>query len=342
MTFVRRPAADFAIARLLRSVSVGSGKVLWAALLIVVFGAALRESQAQPVDTGSGYFVSIFAAGGTGEALPFWLSANQHGTVDPASPNAGLQLAFHRPLRGSGFTYAFGADLVGRASEHSTLHASQLYGRVRYGAAQVTVGRRKQTIGRVDARLSLGSVTWSKNASLVPKLTLSSDGYVGLPGTSSDVAVKGHLARGWLERERFVPNALLHEKSFYLRIFSADAPLQLHAGLIHHAQWGGTHPQRGTEPVSFRHWLNTFLGEQGVPDVQSNANHLAAYDLSLDLNVGDLHGRVYRQFYHEDIHSFQFRSAQDGLWGGQPSSTECLHPGDCCPLGALPHDAPIR
>lgn len=298
-----------------RSLPTGWGTVLWAGLLGLAFGPALPEGQAQSLDEASGYSATVFAAGGSGGALPFWLSANQHGTLDPASANAGLQLALHRPFQGSGFTYAFGADVVGRASEHSTLHASQLYGRLRYGAAQLTVGRRKQRIGRVDSSLSLGSVTWSKNAPPVPKATLSTDGYVPVPGTGNDVALKGHLAHGWLESERFVRNALLHEKSLYLRIFSPDAPLRVHAGLIHHAQWGGTHPRRGAEPVSFRHWLNTFLGEQGIPDVRSNANHLAAYDLSLDLTVGDLHARVYREFYHEDIHSFQFLSAQDGLWG---------------------------
>ncbi len=49
--------------------------------------------------------------------------------------------------------------------------------------------------------------------------------------------------------------------------------------------------------------------------MRANANHLAAYDLSLDLSLGGFRSRVYQAFYHEDIHSFRFRSAQDGLWG---------------------------
>ncbi|MCS4038896.1 capsule assembly Wzi family protein [Salinibacter ruber] len=289
--------------------------VRWVGLLVLAWGVAIPQSGAQPSGDAVGYSATVFAAGGSGASLPFWLSANRYGVIDPASANVGLRLAVRRPFQHRGFTYAFGAEFVGRASEASTAHASELYGRLRYGAVQLTVGRRKQMIGRVAPSLSLGSVTWSKNAPPVPKITLSSDGYVPVPGTGAHMALKGHLAHGWFGRERFVRNALLHEKSLYLRAFSPEAPLQIHIGLVHHAQWGGTHPRRGEEPVSVRNWLSTVLGEQDVLDVRANANHLAAYDLSLDLDLGGLHGRVYREFYHEDIHSFRFRSAQDGLWG---------------------------
>ena len=225
--------------------------VRWIGLLVLAWGIAVPQGQAQPGGEGVGYSATLFAAGGSGASLPFWLSANQYGAVDPVAPNAGLTLALQRPFQKDRLTYAFGAELVGRASAAPTAYASELYGRLRYGAAQLTVGRRKQMIGRVDPNLSLGSVTWSKNAPPVPKVTLSSDGYVPIPGTGNDVALKGHLAHGWFGRERFVRNALLHEKSLYLRAFSPDAPLQIHIGLVHHAQWGGTHPRQGEEPVSF-------------------------------------------------------------------------------------------
>ena len=266
--------------------------VRWVGLLVLAWGVAIPQSGAQPSGDAVGYSATVFAAGGSGASLPFWLSANRYGVIDPASANVGLRLAVHRPFQHRGFTYAFGAEFVGRASEASTAHASELYGRLRYGAVQLTVGRRKQMIGRVAPSLSLGSVTWSKNAPPVPKVTLSSDGYVPVPGTGAHMALKGHLAHGWFGRERFVRNALLHEKSLYPRAFSPDAPLQIHIGLVHHAQWGGTHPRRGEEPVSVRNWLSTVLGEQDILDVRANANHLAAYDLSLDLSVGGLEGRV--------------------------------------------------
>jgi len=265
----------------------------------------------------------MFGAAGTGENLPFWLAANQYGTVDPTSTNAGLRLDVQRPFEGkSGFDYAFGAEVLGRASQNGTLTVQQLYGRLRYGRLQLTVGRREQMIGRVDTSLSLGSVTWSRNAPPPPKVSLSSDGYVPVPGAGRGLALKGYLAHGWLEEDRFVRNTLLHEKYLYFRIRPPGIPVTAYVGLVHHAQWGGTHPQKGPQASSLREWADVAL----VTDVftedrteaesrRSNANHLGMYDFSLGVDLGGWSGRAYRQFYHEDVASLWFRNVWDGLWG---------------------------
>ena len=70
---------------------------------------ALQAGEAQ--DVGSLWLrAEPFAAGSTGERLPFWLSANRYGTVDPASANAGLRLGAHRLFTDdSGLEYSVGA-----------------------------------------------------------------------------------------------------------------------------------------------------------------------------------------------------------------------------------------
>jgi len=249
--------------------------------------------------------------------------ANQHGTVDPASANTGLRIGAHRPFDGNeGITYALGAELLGRLSENATLTAYELYGRLRYRTLQITAGRRAQSIGRVDTSLSLGSVTRSRNAPPVPRISISSDGYVGVPGTGDALAVKGYLAHGWLESDRFVRNALLHEKYLYARFLPPDLPVNGHVGIAHHAMWGGTSSQRGPQASSFQEWVDVAFGTDVLTDRRpeadsrrSNANHLAMYDFSLSVDVGDVTGLAYRQFYHEDIASFYFRNVWDGLWG---------------------------
>ena len=265
----------------------------------------------------------MFGAAGTGENLPFWLAANQYGMVDPTSTNTGLRLGAQRPFEGkSGFDYALGAEVLGRASQNGTLTVQQLYGRLRYGRLQLTVGRREQMIGRVDTSLSLGSVTWSRNAPPPPKISLSSDGYVPVPGTGAGLFVQGHIEHGWLESDRFVEDAFLHEKSLYLRFLPPEFPVTVHAGITHHVQWGGTHPQRGPQASSLGEWADVaFLTDVFTKDRteaesgRSNANHLGMYDFSVDVDLGGWSGRVYRQFYHEDVASLWFRNVWDGLWG---------------------------
>ena len=298
----------------------------WTALLLWTFAAVTLSARGQPTPHASGppalrYDAALAATSGSAGALPFWLAANQYGTVDPTSSNLGLRLGVHRPFEEGGrFAYAFGAEAVGRASARSTLHVHQLYGRLRYGALQLTGGRREQMIGRVDTALSLGSTTWSKNAAPPPKISLSTAGYVAVPGTRNRVAVNGYIAHGWLGDDRFVEGALLHEKYLYLRLMPPSSPVRGHAGIIHHATWAGTHPRLGSQPGAFSDFVDILLGgrndeETVVPSTPAFANQIAAYDFSLDADLGSVDALVYRHFYHEDTPSLAFRNPWDGLWG---------------------------
>ncbi len=281
---------------------------------------AAAQDGAGPVRLEAG----VFGVAGTGAHLPFWLAGNQYGTVDPNSANAGLQFGAHRPFaEASGFDYAFGAEMLGRVSQHSTVTVHELYGRLQYWKLRLTVGRREQNVGRVDTSLSLGSVTRSRNASPLPRVTLSSDGYVTVPGTGGGLALKGSLTHGWLEGDRFVRDAFLHEKSLYFRLLPPDFPVTGHAGIAHHAQWGGTSAVSGPLDASFGEWVEVLVGSDvlrrdpndDVTVATLGANHIAMYDFSLGIDLGGGEALAYRQFYHEDVASFNFRNVWDGLWG---------------------------
>ena len=293
----------------------------WAGLLLAATPAA-EAQELGPIEVQ----VESFAAAGTGERLPFWLGANQRGTVDPTSANLGLRMGVHRPFRrAAGLRYAVGAEVLGRASQSGTVAVQQLYGRLRYGPAQLTAGRRARVVGRIDTSLSMGSVTWSQNAPPPTRISVSSNGYVPVPGLGDAVALRGYFGHGWFDDDRFTRNALLHEKSFYLRLRAPGVPITAHAGLVHHAIWGGTNPLRGAQEVSVRQWAEVVVGSniltrptqtQGETN-REDANHVAMYDFSLDVDLGGVTGRVYRQFYLEDLPAFWFRNVWDGLWGAR-------------------------
>ncbi len=323
MTFFLRSSRNYFRPRRLWEAVPPAFVVLGIGLLWGLVAGAPRNASAQnPLDSLR-TAVTLFGAAGSGEALPFWLRANQYGTIDPTSANAGLLLSVHRSFsEKSGLDYAFGAEVLGRASHHATATFHELYGRLRYWRLQLTAGRREQMIGRVDTSLSLGSVTWSKNASPLPKISLSSDGYVPVPGTGNRLALKGYLAHGWFEHDRFVRDALLHEKYLYFRVLPPDFPVTAHAGITHHAVWGGTSPRSGPQVVSLWQWAEVAFGlgvlsrsERETVRPRRQANHIASYDFSVDVDLGGAEALVYRQFYHEDIASFRFRNVWDGLWG---------------------------
>jgi hypothetical protein len=216
-----------------------------------------------------------------------------------------------------------GAEVLGRASQSGTVAVQQLYGRLRYGRAQMTAGRRARVVGRIDTSLSMGSVTWSQNAPPPTRISVSSNGYVPVPGLEDAVALRGYVGHGWFGDDRFTRNALLHEKSLYLRLRAPGVPVTAHAGLVHHAIWGGTNPLRGAQEVSVRQWARVALGSNIVARPtqtqeetnREDANHVAMYDFSLDVDLEGVTGRVYRQFYIEDAPGLWFRNVWDGLWG---------------------------
>jgi hypothetical protein len=294
-----------------------------ALLCVALFGMPPRDVDAQASLDSLRTAVTVFGAASSGDALPFWLHANQHGTVDPASTNAGVRLQAHRRSAGaSGLQYSVGVDVLARASQNATAHLHQLYGRLRYGPFQATAGRRTQTVGRVDTSLSLGGVTRSRNAPPLPRVSVSTDGYLAVPGTGNGLAFKGYLAHGWFGSDRFVEGALLHEKSLYARFLPPDFPVNAYAGIAHHAPWGGTHPQDGPQQSSLGRWWDVALGNEVLAEDRNeaqsdtfNPNHLAMYDFSLSADLGAVRGLAYRQFYHEDVASFNFRNVWDGLWG---------------------------
>ena len=263
----------------------------------------------------------MFGAGASTNQVPFWLDANQFGRLDRSGTTLGTRLAARRPFSGTtdGLDYAAGVDVLGRASLNSTLHAQELYGRLRYRSLQVTAGWKKRVIGRVDTARSLGGITLSQNTTPLPRVSMSTDGYLSVPGTNDFLGVKGYLAHGWMEEDRVVRSPFLHEKYGYLRLLPPDWPVTLHAGLIHHAFWGGTPSGAvaGQEDGAFRDGLEqfgrVFFAARG--DGEVGPDHMGNYDFSVDVETGPIEGQVYRQFFFEDAPGFWFRNVWDGLWG---------------------------
>ena len=209
---------------------------------------------------------------------------------------------------------------MGRASAHETVFFPTLYGAARYGFLQLRVGRKAETIGTVAEGLTSGSLGQSRNATPIPKVVLSTDGYTAVPFTEQWVEFKGRYADGLLPDGRYVEDVYLHQKTFYLRAGS-PSPVQIYGGLVHNAMWGGTAPDVGRIPQSLNDYARTIVALSGTEDAPRSSriyiqgNHLGIIDAGLSAELGAFRMQAYRHFIYEDRDNLKFKSPQDGLLG---------------------------
>ncbi len=261
-----------------------------------------------------------------GDRLPFWLYANTDGRV-PQGAGSFLN-RFYADYRSDEETtpirYGGGISLAGRLSESGAPHAlylEQLYGSVGYGFLNLKAGRFYDPVGLNRGALTSGSMMMSRNATPFPKVQLETDGFIDVPHTRGHLQFKGMFANGVLEKDRFISNAFLHQKYFYLKVnykmFSG------HGGVIHQVMWGGTDPERGRLPSSLKDFFLVVTGQSASPDSRAPGediqnvigNSIAAYDFRLDVDLESVELRAYRLFFLEDKVSTRFRSPWDGMWG---------------------------
>ncbi len=289
-------------------------------LILLLLGAGEAELRAQPSSWQAK--VSAEALASSGSALPFWLRANQYGAVDSTSANALLRMSLARSFAlSSSIDAEVGGELLARASSQSTVHAHELYGRLKYRSFWLQAGRwEERPTGLAHPTLSLGSMGRSRNAPPLPKVALGTSSYLPVPGTDETLAAKGYMAHGWFPEDRYVSNAYLHEKYAYLRIFPRHSPLQLHAGILQHTIWGGTHPTLGQMPQDLGTLLRVLGGQSGgetAPERDQKGTigaSEAGYDFAVAVQRDGWEAQISRYFHHTDRPSLLFRNPWDGLW----------------------------
>lgn len=194
--------------------------------------------------------------------MPYWFTADQYGILDPDGSNGIIRLAsILRSSESYGPTYRFEFDAIARTGEHASIFLQQLYGELSFGAFRLRAGRKEEQIGLVHPRLSLGSMTLSRNAAPISKISISVPEFIDVPGTKGFVEIRGSLAHGWMSGDRIVKDAFVHEKYLFLRFGGSELPARFIFGLTHFNNWAGTHidPEIGKLPSSFNDFLRVFF-----------------------------------------------------------------------------------
>jgi len=252
-----------------------------------------------------------------GSEVPFWMWANQQGRIpDDRNSTVFTRIQMGKSVDGrKTFDWSYGVDATLRSSGDSDALFTDLYAGLTYKNVRLTAGRKAEFFGLADSLLTAGSEVYSRNAPTIPKVAVSTDGYVDL---ADWLSFNAYFAHGWLGSEAQVPDAYLHEKFVYFKFGSTvpDEGINFTGGIHHLAVWGGA-----GQPSSFRDFLRILVGSSGGSDAtesdQANAlgNHLGSIEYALQLKGYERDWYLYAQTLFEDGSGLRFWYPGDILLG---------------------------
>ncbi|UBM57653.1 capsule assembly Wzi family protein [Marinilongibacter aquaticus] len=293
------------------------------------------------------YSLKASAFTSTQKDLPFWLRANQYGTVPNQSNFVQLSaLAQHeydslynRQGQLNRFSFGYGLDVSGNIGSQNHFFLTQAYAKIRFKALELYVGRRKEIFGLVDSSSTSGSYIWSGNALPMPKVQIHTPNYVYF-GKHKRLAFNAGISHGWFGKDSVVQGAWLHQKWLYLRFGKPNAAFKFYAGANHQAQWGGHSdiledlPEYATTingklapyPLySYQYLLLPFLQKIIPPDKNkvpsydgglAVGNQLGSVDIAAEINPYWGHILIYKQLPYDFARSIaHLNNIEDGLHG---------------------------
>ena len=272
---------------------------------------------------------------------PFWLRANQYGTVPLQAPFLRLNARLSSDYRQADSVHArpvadwgYGIGLVGNSGLKNTqVLLPEAYLKGRLWAFELYAGRRRELVGLVDTLLTTGAYAWSGNALPIPKVQIGLPTFTPIPFTKGILSLMGVFSHGWFENEnRLIKGSYLHQTYAYGRLGKPTWPFRLYAGFNHNVIWAGhaalgvldtSVAAKGQLPSSLHYFPAVVLGTSGTqPDqvattFESNrvGNHLGSIDFAADVTISHWNLYMYRQFVYDDGSLFYGTNLDDGLSG---------------------------
>ncbi|MGA0557758.1 capsule assembly Wzi family protein [Larkinella sp. VNQ87] len=299
-------------------------------LLLVSFGSYAQQSGSSSIQ----YSAEVGAMASSARRTPFWLRANQFGTVPLVAPAGTIKLGtsalFRRDTSGRGWFLGYRAEVVANAGPRNQLLLPEAYANIGYRSVELVVGRRKEVLGLVDTTLSSGSYAWSGNAIPIPKIQIGTRGFVPLHFTRDLIAINAFFAHGWFANTDSIRNSYLHQKGVYGRIGKPHWKIKFYGGILHNVQWGGEsaylgtgHSTSGRLPSSFNDYLHIIVAKQPASTdnisnhdlVNQFGNHVGSIDMGAEIAFSHWDALAYYQHPFEDKSGVALVNLPDGLYG---------------------------
>jgi len=278
-----------------------------------------------------------------GSDTPFWLRTNQYGIVPDHSPSGMIQASLFRDYkkpdsiskqyRKFDWGFVFNPVLTYDNENRNRLLLPEANFKVRFKNIEFYGGRRRDLVGLGDSTLSSGFYAGSGNSLPIPKIQISTIGYVPV-AFRKFISINAAFAHGWINSPPHIYAARLHQKHIYFRLGRSASKSKFYFGLNHQAIWAGHSAylklrpdlaENGQLPDSWKLYKYIVLGYTpknwyeiaGYSSFDSYrvGNHLGTYDAGFETNLKGNRLFFYHQHIYEDVSSLLFKNFPDGLWG---------------------------
>ena len=299
--------------------------IIYSILLFTLSNALSQEKSTK--DSISSTFPQITIYSGavisTGEQAPFWFVANNSQRISKEPQSIWSRVLIEKDFdQQKKFDFGYGLDMIGRFDGGWSGDLTQAYAKMKYGHFQLFAGRQEEVFGMIDSTLSIGTLVNGNNALPIPKIAFSTLGWLDVPFTKGYVQFNAYFSHGWFEKDRFVQNAFLHQKYFYLKVGGKNIPFEAYGGIVFNTQWGGTRSDNNQkQPSGFDDYIRIVLGQEGGNNAsqsdQNNAlgNHLGTWEIGGVFDLGKWKLTNYWQFLWEDRSGLTPFNWRDGMVG---------------------------
>lgn len=262
----------------------------------------------------------------TDSLLPFWFTANQHGTVEPAGSMlnvTGINIGqFNYRENSAPVAITWGAGLVAGWGENRYYQLNRAFAGLAAQGWEIKAGLFYDPVKFGGLSVTNGNLARSQHARPYPKIRFSTLQFKPVPFVSNLLSFNAEYDEGLLNDDRFVKNARLHHKSFYLQA-KPSPTWKVTAGFEHFVFWGGTSSNEriGKMPADFKAYLRYILGSGGSEDFpqtdQANkaGNQLGTYQLEVQKTFSKAEVTFFLSHPFEDLSGMNLRNWPDNLAG---------------------------
>lgn len=288
------------------------GILLLVLLLVSVVGFSQKQTN---------YEVGVSTAVGSDNQLPFWLYSNKNGVIPDygyVMTDLSLGMDFEKN-KTKAFDFMWKASGLAYGGHESKFLLNQLYVGLKWKFISFHLGQKSHDQKYDGLSSTNGDLLYSNNSRAYPQYELSVPEWTNVPYTKGFIAFKGLLSDGITTDNRYIDNARIHHKNFYLRIFK-DFKLSASAGIEHYALWAGTHPVKGDISGSLSKYMKIFMIEGDDAGSFNNdeyrlGNHIGSYRFDVYYNDEKFSLNAYLQTVFEDGSGKRMNNKPDGLYG---------------------------
>jgi hypothetical protein len=267
-----------------------------------------------------------FTLASTDSLLPFWFTTNRHGTVQSSQSvlnvtGISLEQCYRRKTNAS-VSYTWGAEVIAGWGESSYYQINRAFAGVAVRGWKLQAGMFYEPEKFRGLSVTNGNLARSQHARPYPMVRLSTRWFKPIPFVQNVLSFKAEYDEGLLNDDRFVKNARLHHKAFFLRFVPAP-DWKITGGFEHFVFWGGESSDEriGRMPSDFKAYIRYILGSGGSEDFpqtdQANkaGNQLGTYQLEVQKSFSKAEVTFFLSHPFEDLSGVNWRNWPDNLAG---------------------------